>query len=329
MKKKMIFWRKRKKEKVAQAPSAANLKQIQEGKLTILPRKIRNLSNAKLMRLASYLSVATALFLIVFKFISYLQTHSLAILSSLMDSCLDLGASFVSLIAIYQALMPADKNHRFGHGKAEALGGLAQGLIISLSAVFLISETIHHILHPQQLERLDVGLGVMIISIGATFLLISFQRFVVRKTNSIAVHADRVHYTGDILMNVGVIVSMLLSYLFGFKWADSLFAGIVSIYLLYTASRVIISSISVLMDKELPASVRRKIKQIALADERVLAVRDLRTRNAGIHSFVQFNVELARNLTLEETHAICDEIEKKVKELIPESETLIHPEPQK
>ncbi len=292
-------------------------------------KRFNKLSTASLMRLASYFSVLTALLLIGVKLCAFFVTNSLALLSSLMDSCLDLGASFVSLFAIRQALIPADKDHRFGHGKAEALGGLSQGIIIVASAVFLLFETVDNYLHPKPLQRLDVGLWVMLFSIVMTFLLITFQRYVIRKTNSVSVNADSAHYTGDVLMNVGVIISMIVSYAFGFRWVDSLFALGVSFYLFYTSLHVFKQSLSILMDRELPLSIRRKIKKIAYRHPEIKSIHDLRTRNAGLHSFVQFHIEMKRNLTLEQTHQICDELETEIKEILPDSETFIHPEPLK
>ena len=281
----------------------------------------------QLIRVASYCSVATALILIVVKIFSFFMTNSLSLLSSLMDSGLDLGASIVSLIAIHQALVPADKEHRFGHGKAEALGGLAQGIIISLSGIFLLFETVHRLSNPAPLKRLDVGLSVMILSILLTFALIYFQRFVVRKTNSLAVDADNAHYTGDVIMNTGIIISMLFSYLLGWQWMDSLFAFFVALYLFYSAYRIISKVQSVLMDKELPLQMRNEIKKIVLSHKDIKRICDLRTRNAGMKSFVQFSIILNGEHTLRKTHSLCDHLENELKQILPNCEFFIHPEP--
>lgn len=283
----------------------------------------------QLIRFASYCSVATAIILIIVKIISFFMTNSLSLLSSLMDSGLDLGASIVSLIAIQQALVPADKEHRFGHGKAEALGGLAQGIIISFSGIFLLFETANRLFNPAPLKRLDVGLGVMILSILLTFALICFQRFVIKKTNSLAVDADHAHYTGDIIMNTGIIISMLFSYLLGWQWMDSLFAFFVAFYLFYNAYRIISKVQSILMDKELPLSMRNKIKKVVLKHKDIRSICDLRTRNAGMNSFVQFSIILNGEHTLTKTHSLCDHLENELKEILPNCEFFIHPEPTK
>ncbi len=285
------------------------------------------IKNESLMRLASYFSVGTALLLIGVKLVSFFYTNSLAILSSLMDSGLDLLASVVNLIAIRQSLIPADKNHRFGHGKAEAMGGLSQGFIIGGSAIFLLYETWGHIQNPQPLERLDMGLGVMIFSIMMTFVLISFQRYVIRKTNSVSIDADSAHYTGDILMNVGVITSMIFSYTLGLMWVDCVFAVGVAVYLLMTAGKVAFTASQILMDRELPEETRDKIKQLALNHPEIEHIHDLRTRDAGLHKFIQFNAHMKTGLSLEETHNICSVLEKEIGKAVPNSETFIHQEP--
>lgn len=281
----------------------------------------------RLMRLASFASVATAFVLIVIKFISYLLTDSLALLSSLMDSCLDLGASFLSLIAIHQSLVPADKNHRFGHGKAEALGSLFQAFLISISGFYLILEMIEHLKNPQPLHNLGIGLSVMVISLIATCLLVAFQRYVISKTNSLSVHADNAHYIGDSAMNIGVMVSMFVSYHFKLEWVDALFAFIVAVYLFGMAFKIVKLATSVLMDQELPPSDRHYIKSIATKNPSVRKISDLRTRKSGNHIFIQFNIKVHPNISLEKTHQICDQIEHEIKSKIKDSETFIHPEP--
>ena len=281
----------------------------------------------RLMRLASYCSVLTALLLVVIKIVSFFMTHSLAILSSLMDSGLDLGASVVGMIAIWQALVPADKKHRFGHCKAEALGGFIQGIIIFLSACFLLVETIEHFISPVELEKLDVGVGVMVISIIISIALIRFQKFVIKRTNSLSVTADNAHYTGDVMMNLGVIVSMLASYLLGWAWLDIVFAGVVCVYLYFNSYGILKSASRVLMDEELPSEERKKIRNIVMQNANVMGIQDLRTRNAGLKSFIQFTILLDRNMNLTDAHKLCSLLEEKVSEEFTNCEVFIHAEP--
>lgn len=289
--------------------------------------KKKQLSRETLMRLASYASIVVALTLIVVKLCAFWATNSLAMLSSLFDSGLDLGASVVSLIAIHQALVPADHDHRFGHGKAEAVGSLTQGLIIAASGVFLLCETVRHLMHPIPLERLDVGLGVMIFAICLTCGLIAFQRFVIARTKSLSIYADSAHYTGDIMMNVGVMASMGFSYVLKWQWVDSLFAVVVAGYLFWMAFRITHSAGQILMDKELPLSVRRRIQKIAMSHPEINSIHDLRTRKSGLHTFIQFHAEMRGGLTLEKTHQVCETLEQEIGLAIPDSETFIHQEP--
>ena len=286
-------------------------------------KKQQTLSEKKrhqLMKIASYSSVITAVILIIIKVISFFMTNSLAILSSLMDSGLDFGASVVSLIAIHQSLIPADKEHRFGHGKAEALGALAQGIIICFSGIFLFYETLTQIFNPKPLQRFDIGVIVMLISIVITLILVLFQRFVIKKTNSISINADNAHY-------IGVILSMICSYLLGWSWLDAIFALCVSVFLFYSAYKIIFKVQSILMDKELPIETRKKIKQIVLNHALISNIYDLRTRNSGQNSFIQFSVSLNGNYSLQTTHDLCNNLEQEIKQFVPNCEIFIHPEP--
>jgi ferrous-iron efflux pump FieF len=231
------------------------------------------------------------------------------------------------MIAVWQALIPADKKHRFGHCKAEALGGFIQGVIIFLSACFLLVETVEHFISPEKLEKLDVGIGVMVISILVSVALIRFQKFVIRRTNSLSIMADNAHYTGDVMMNLGVIISMMASYLLGWVWLDTLFAAIVCVYLFFNSFHIIRGVSKVLMDEELPADERKKIKEIVMQNKNVQGICDLRTRNAGFKSFIQFTILLDENMTLTQAHKLCSLLEEEITNKIPKCEVFIHAEP--
>lgn len=287
-----------------------------------------NLSSESLIKTASYASVSISVILIAIKIISYFLTNSLSLLASLMDSGMDFSASFVNLIAVRQALQPADNDHRFGHGKAEALGSFIQAVFITLSGLFLFSEAFHSYFTPRPFQHFDVGLVTMIISIFASLGLVLLQRWVIRRTNSLSIKADNAHYTGDIAMNIGVIISMAFSYYFEAHWIDITFAVAVAFYLLLTAYRVLKDVFEILMDKELPKEIRQLIKTTALSHKDVLKIRDLRTRNAGMHHlFIQFCVELDPNISLKKAHDTCDELEKELKIKIPKTQIFIHAEP--
>ncbi|MDV7340111.1 cation diffusion facilitator family transporter [Terasakiella sp. A23] len=287
----------------------------------------QELSKPQLMRAATYASVSVAVILIVVKFYAWLATDSVSLLSTLVDSVLDAGASLVNLIAIHFALQPADSEHRFGHGKAEPLAGLMQSGFIFASALFLIIETGNRFLNPSAVENSEMGIIVMVISIGLTVALVLFQKYVVRKTKSVAVSADSLHYTTDILVNVGVIVALVVAAYTDWLWFDPLVAGVIAIYILYSVREIAVEAMDLLMDREFEEEERANIMKIVLEHPGVLGGHDLRTRSSGPQSFIQLHLVLDGNLTLRDSHAIADEVEFKLGEAYPDAEILIHQDP--
>jgi ferrous-iron efflux pump FieF len=289
--------------------------------------KARLAANGRLMRLATYASVAAALTLIAVKAVIWLVTGSVAVLASLLDSALDAAASMVNLLAVRHALTPADPEHRFGHGKAEPLASLAQSAFIAGSAVLLLAEAVKHIAEPQPIPHTGAAVAVMAVSIAVTAALVAFQKHVIERTGSTAILADRLHYVGDILVNGGVIAALLLG-----KWLDApvidpLFGAAVGFYILYSAWRIARLSLDMLMDRELPDEDRKLIHDICLRHPAVRKMHDLRTRISGPSIFIQMHVELDGGLTLLEAHAIADEIERRLEAAFPGAEVLIHQEP--
>jgi len=285
-----------------------------------------NTKNARLMRLATYASATVAIILIVAKLAAWMMTDSITILATLIDSCLDAAASLITLFAVHHALQPADKEHRFGHGKAEALAGLGQSMFIAGSSAFLLLESINRLLYPKDLEVVDAGIIVMIFSIILTMALITFQRHVVRQTGSTAIAADSVHYKTDLLVNVAVIGALLLA-MYGWVGFDPVFAIAIAFYILHSAWEIASKAIDQLMDKELSDEERADIKQLALAHSKVKGVHDLRTRKAGLTNFIQFHLELDGHLSLMQAHAIADEVEAIIKEKWTDAEVIIHEDP--
>lgn len=282
----------------------------------------------RLMKAATYASVAVALLLIAVKVGAWVVTGSISILSSLVDSLLDAFASLVTLFAVRHAVTPADREHRFGHGKAEPLGGLAQAAFISGSAAFLVIEAVQRLLHPRPITQSGVGIAVMVFSIVATVGLVAFQRFVVRRTGSVAISADQLHYRGDILLNGSVILSLVIAAEFRWPLADPLFALAIAAWLLFNAWRVAMLSLSQLMDREFPDEDRARIRAIATAHPSVLAVHDLRTRFAGPTSFIQLHIEMHGDMTLVQAHEVSEAVEMAIKEAYPTAEIIIHQDPE-
>lgn len=280
-----------------------------------------------LMRRAAMFAVATATTLILTKGIIWWWSDSVALLGSLLDSILDALASLINLVAVRQATTPADKEHRFGHGKAEALAGLGQAILIFFSAVFVAFEAVRHLIDPRVIGHSLLVMGVMILATALTVALVAYQRYVVRQSGSLAIRADSLHYIGDTAINLGVLLAVVLSAGLGWLLADPLIALAIAGMIFWSAWSIARQSFDQLMDRELEDSERQKIKDIALAHKEVLGIHDLRTRRSGLHRFVQFHIELPPDMPLHEAHRISDEVEANVKEEFADTQVLIHQDP--
>lgn len=284
-------------------------------------------ADARLLRLATHASVAVAAVLIALKFGAWVLTDSVAILSSLVDSVLDSMASVVNLIAVRQALAPADAEHRFGHGKAESIAGLGQAAFVAGSAVFVLVEAVSRLVAPHAIGYGTVGLAVMAISMVLTLALVRFQIQVVRRTGSTAISADSLHYRADILVNAGIIGSLGVSFYVGVTWIDPLVALVISGYILYSAWAIARASLDALMDREFPDTDRQRILDIVAAHTQVKGVHDLRTRRSGLQPFIQFHLELDGSMTLHDAHIVSDQVEAEVMAAFPGAEVIIHQDP--
>jgi len=282
---------------------------------------------AQLMRWATYASVGTAALLIAAKVVAYLMTGSISLLSTLLDSLLDAAASLLNLLAVRHALTPADREHRFGHGKAEPLAALGQSTFIAGSAVFLLVQAADRLVSPKPITNTSVGLMVMAFSIAATLLLVLFQRHVIRHTRSLAIKADALHYASDLVVNSSVVVALLLVSFYGWQRVDPIFGAGIGLYIIYTAWQIARSALDMLMDRELPDEDRKRIRSIALAHPAVRAVHDLRTRASGPTTFIQLHLEVDGNLTLAQAHSIADSVEVDIGAAFPGTEIIIHEDP--
>jgi ferrous-iron efflux pump FieF len=282
---------------------------------------------SRLMRRAALAAVAISAVLVVLKAAAYVMTSSVAMMASLADSALDLFASSINLFAIREALAPADREHRFGHGKAEPLAGLAQSAFITGSATFLVIESIDRIVSPRAVERAVVGLAVMVVSIAAVLGLVLYQRLAVKRTGSIAIRADRMHYIGDLLTNIGVALGIVLSASFGILIADPLVGLAVAAVLAASAWNVFRHCYDQLMDRELPDGERERIKAIVRGHPEVRNLHDLRTRAAGICKFIQLHIELDPAISLTRAHEVSDEVEQELLAAFPDAQVIIHQDP--
>lgn len=280
-----------------------------------------------LMRRAAIASVSVSTFLVAIKTFAYFASHSVAMLASLADSALDLFTSSLNLFAIHQALTPADAEHRFGHGKAEPLAGLAQAAFITASALFLVIQAVGRILEPQPLDMPIPALLVMCTAIACAIGLILYERAVVRKTGSVALEADKTHYLGDLATNIGVVLALVLTVYAGWVLADPLIAIAVAGIMTWTAWGVGKTSLDQLMDHELPQEDRARIAAIVRGHGAVRSLHDLKTRKAGLSVFIQVHLELDPDMKLAEAHAISDEVERDLMAAFPGSEVIIHQDP--
>ncbi|MEO5335520.1 MAG: cation diffusion facilitator family transporter [Magnetospirillum sp. WYHS-4] len=283
---------------------------------------------ARLMRAATYASVGVATTLIAAKFSAWMMTDSVALLSTLIDSFLDVAASLVNLMAVHHSLQPADRDHRFGHGKAEPLAGLGQAAFIGGSGVFLLLQAGERLAHPRAVDNTTVGLAVMGLSILLTLVLVLFQKSVVKRTGSVAVAADSLHYQTDLLVNASVAVSLVLVAQFGWGVADPLFALAIVAYILHGAWKIGRDSLDHLMDREMPEADRLNIRELVVGHPGVIGMHDLRTRLAGMRAFVQLHLEMPGHLTLAEAHEIAEQVMYKIEAAYPNAEVLIHEDPQ-
>jgi ferrous-iron efflux pump FieF len=281
---------------------------------------------ARMLRIATYASVATAVLLVAAKALAWSITGAVSVLASLVDSLMDAGASLLNLFAVGYALKPADTEHRFGHGKSESLAGLAQATFIGGSAIFLVVHAVNRLISPRPLEDLWVGVAVMVFATAATVVLVAIQRYVIRQTGSTAIRADSLHYVSDLLANLSIILALWLAAA-GWPGMDPVFALGIAAYVLYSAWSIAREAFDVLMDRELPAEVQQRVSDIALAHEEVVGVHDLRTRQAGHTKIIQLHLEVDGDLPLREAHRIANEVDAMVRAAYPEADVIIHEDP--
>ncbi|WP_155141058.1 cation diffusion facilitator family transporter [Aquisalinus luteolus] len=276
---------------------------------------------------AAGLSVAVALTLIVAKLVAWIMSGSTAVLGSLADSSLDLIGSLVAFVGVRWASEPPDAEHRFGHGKAEAVSSLTQIVLISGSALFVAYESVKRLIDPEPLQNGGVAMGVMALSLTLSIGLVAFQSLAIRKSGSLAVEGDQAHYTGDIIANGGTLVAVFLAVQFGWLRADAIAGLAAALFLAHAAWSIGRRALPQLMDEELPKSQRARIAEIVHADEGVIDFHALRTRRAGQRKYIQMHLDLDPDLTLRDAHAITDRVELALHEAFPGADIILHMDP--
>lgn len=280
-----------------------------------------------LRRWASFASLALAVAMVALKTAAWLLTGSVALLTSVVDAVVDLLASTATMVGVWYAQRPPDRSHRFGHGKAESLAALLQAVFLAGAGLALVGEAAQRLLSPQPLAELEVGLAMVVASLVAVSALVLFQSYVLKRTGSQAIAADRAHYTADILVNVAVLAALGVTKLSGSTLVDPLFGAGIALYMLWTAWKVAKEAAIVLLDRELPDTDRQRIKDVVLAHKQARGLHDIRTRDAGDRRFVELHLEVDGHLSVAEGHRIADEVERAVRAALPDAEVIVHQEP--
>jgi ferrous-iron efflux pump FieF len=294
----------------------------------VTPAALTPAERARLTARAALASIAMAIVLVLLKAWAAVQTSSTAMLGSLADSGLDLVASLVVLLGVRIAAVPADHDHRFGHGKAEALASLVQVILISLSALFIGYRAIERLLAGARTAEAELGIGVSVVAMVLTVALISYQRHVVSRTGSLAIGTDRLHYSSDLALNGSVIVALVLDQFAGLAGADAVFGLLIALWLLWGAWRASAHALDQLMDKEWPDELRERFLAASREYPELAGLHDLRTRSSGTHYFAQFHVWVPADWTVREAHDRLDRVEELLQARFPGTEILIHVDPE-
>jgi ferrous-iron efflux pump FieF len=272
---------------------------------------------SRLRQLASQTSLCVAVILVAVKLAAWVATGSVALLGSAIDALVDTGASLATFFGVRYAERPPDEDHRFGHGKGEAIAGFTQATFLSGAAVVLAFQSLERLYYPRPSEAFEIGIWVIAGSLLAALGLVIMQTWVVRRTGSTAIAADRAHYMTDIVVNAGVLVALGVTHFTGWERVDPALALVISAYMIWNAWNIAQEALTQLLDRELPAEERQRISTAVRDCAGVRNIHDLRTRYAGDRIFVEFHLEVDEQLTIKQGHAIGDVAEAAVINLLP------------
>ena len=289
---------------------------------------VHGAERALLTSRAAMASVSVALLLVILKGYAAWATGSVAMLGSLADTSLDLIASLVTFFGVRWAAMPADEDHRFGHGKAEALAALVQVILVAVSAIGIGYRAIDRLRQGETTQGLEMGVGVSLLAMAVTFALLAYQRHVIRRTGSVAIQTDHVHYQSDLLLNLSVIVALLLDQMLGWHLADPLLGLAIALWLVWGAWRAASHSIDQLMDREWSVAERSAVLAATRDYPELAGLHDMRTRSSGAHRFVQFHVWVPADWTVRQAHDRLDACEEALQARFPGTEIILHLDPE-
>ena len=264
---------------------------------------------------ATVVSSSVAAVLTLIKLALGIASGSVAVLASAIDSVLDMFVSIFNYFAISNSEKPADKIFNYGRGKIEALASVIEGTIITISGLFLLYQAIQKSMNDEISQYLDISIYVMIISLVITISLVIYLNHIAKKTNSMVIKADALHYKTDVFSNVAVLLSLLLVSFTGYEIIDVLVGGGIALYIIYSAYELIHDGILVLLDRAVDEELVTNIKKIIKNNERVNAYHLLKTREAANQTFVEVHLVFDCIITLMEAHKASDSIENKIKKL--------------
>ncbi len=278
----------------------------------------------KLLKFSTYASIIVAIFLLIIKTAAWLATDSVSMQALLVDSLVDSVASLVNFFALRSALEPADEEHRFGHGKIEAVASQGQAIFIACTAIWIIFEAINKIVTPEPIVNVPFGMTIIIITIVTTSALIIFQQYVINRTDSTIIKADRLHFKGDLLLNLSVLLSLVLQQYINCLYIDPVCGLLIGIYIIRTSWKIAKDSFNILIDTELPQSQKNDIANIITSHPEIKGMHDFKTRSSGKDNFVQVHIELDENITLKKAHNISNEINNMICQQFPNTHVIIH-----
>jgi len=286
-----------------------------------------NSNNYQLTQKAILLPILLSVVLVVLKGFAWHETESISLLSSFLDSGMDILVSSMNLAAVIYAAKPADDDHRHGHTAIEDIVGLVQASFIAASGMFLIYESVHRFIQPEEVQNPDLGMGVMAVSIAAPLVVVAYQRVVMRQSKSIVLAADSLHYLSDVLMNLTILASIFIASQPGWGIVDPVLATLIAGYILYSARTIGMRAFNHIMDKEAPEEEFNQIVAIIKAQEGVLGCHKLKTRKSGSKIFIQLHIEVDGDLTVRAAHDIADALESKLEKAFDEAEVIVHIDP--
>ncbi len=279
------------------------------------------------MKAAPYYSTLVATMIFGAKIYGWFLTDSVAMLASLVDSMLDVSSSTLNIFAMNISLRPPDDKHRFGYEKVEDLAIFSQSIFFLASGMFALASSVKRFFLPHELSEMSVGINVMLFSIGLTVILLTYQNFVINRTASRIVMADKLHYLMDLLTNLAVLISIYL----GTKFIiiDTLIGFAIACYIIYNSYKMFKSAFNNLIDREFDEENKNKvISIISKFHSQVSAIHELKTRYAGNKPFIQFHMEVDGNMRLVNVHEIIEKIINDLSDEFPGAEIIIHADPQ-